>query len=127
MPRKPASTLTPLETEIMKILWREGAAAVESVRSKLAGEPAYTTVQTMLNLLVKKGRATRKLEGRAYVYASAQSRRDAVKQTLQDVMDRLFGGSAEELVLGLLDTRQLTPEKLARLQKMVEGQKGEKK
>jgi len=59
--------LTPLELEIMKVLWETGPATVQSVQEKLPGEPklAYTTVQTMLNVLHRKNKVKRTLKGRA--------------------------------------------------------------
>ena len=112
---------TPLELEIMKVLWAAGPGNVQDVQAGLGGEPlAYTTVQTMLNILVRKGKVKRILKGRAYVYQPAVRRLDAVAQTVSDLIDRMFGGSAEELVMGLLETNQLTPERLKELQKKVE-------
>lgn len=112
---------TPLELEIMKVLWAAGPGSVQDVQAGLGGEPlAYTTVQTMLNILVRKGKVKRVLKGRAYVYQPAVRRLDAVAQTVSDLIDRMFGGSAEELVMGLLETKQLTPERLKELQKKVE-------
>ena len=112
---------TPLELEIMKVLWAAGPGSVQEVQAGLGGEPlAYTTVQTMLNILVRKGKVKRVLKGRAYVYQPAVRRLDAVAQTVSDLIDRMFGGSAEELVMGLLETNQLTPERLKELQKKVE-------
>ena len=121
MARKPTSQLTPLELEIMKILWADGPATVEEVRQRMPAEPkpAYTTIQTMLNLLEKKSKAKRKLVDRAYVYQASESQTQARTQTLTDLINRMFGGSAEELVMGLLETRHLTPEKLAKLQRAV--------
>ena len=60
MARKTSTQLTPIELEIMKILWALGPSTVESVRQRMPAETgsAYTTVQTMLNLLEKKGKAT---------------------------------------------------------------------
>lgn len=121
MARKASTQLTPLELEIMKILWADGAATVEDVRQRMPGEvkPAYTTIQTMLNLLEKKGKAKRNLVERAYVYLATESKTQARSHTLTDLINRMFGGSAEELVMGLLETKHLTPEKLAKLQRAV--------
>ena len=121
MARKASKHLTPIELEIMKILWSNGPSSVETVRLQMPTNPppAYTSVQTMLNLLEKKGKTKRKLKDRAYVYTAAETKLEAVQQTMKDIIDRMFGGSAEELVMGLLETRQLTPGKLAKLQKHV--------
>ena len=125
MPRKkPSPTLTPLELEIMKVLWDLGSGTVQAVRDALPGEKlAYTTVQTMLNVLQTKGKAKRILKDRAYIYRPAVSRAQAQSSTIRDLVDRMFGGSAEALVMGLLDTKQITPATLAELQKKVEGWK----
>jgi predicted transcriptional regulator len=128
MPRRKNldSALTPLELEIMNVLWETGPAAVQTVQANLkARELAYTTVQTMLNVLHRKGRVKRQLKDRAYVYRPVLSRQKAVTQAVGDMLDRFFGGSADSLVLSLVEAKQLTPEKLARIQKMVaEGEEG---
>ena len=118
--------LTPLELEIMKVLWDAGPATVQSVQEKLPGEPklAYTTVQTMLNVLHRKNKVKRTLKGRAYEYAPLVSREMAVRTTLRDVITRFFGGSAESLVMSLVASRDLKPEKLAKLKRLVEQAEG---
>jgi len=114
--------LTPLELEIMKVLWDAGPATVQWVQEKLPGAPklAYTTVQTMLNVLHRKGKVKRTLKGRAYEYAPLFSREMAERTTLRDVITRFFGGSAESLVMSLVASRDLKPEKLAELKRLVE-------
>jgi BlaI family transcriptional regulator, penicillinase repressor len=119
--KKPDSSLTPLELEIMNVLWADGPANVQTVQSHLRGASlAYTTVQTMLNVLHRKGRVKRELKNRAYVYRPVYSRQKAVSQAIGEMLDRFFGGSADSLVLSLVETRHLTPEKLAEIQKSLE-------
>ena len=123
MPRRkiPDPPLTALELEIMKILWDTGPANVQTVQAKLEGGAlAYTTVQTMLNVLHRKGRIERQMKERAYVYKPVLTRQTAASQAVREMLERFFGGSADNLVLNLVETRQLSPEKLAELQKMVE-------
>jgi predicted transcriptional regulator len=116
--------LTPLELEIMNVLWETGPANVQTVQSKLkTRDLAYTTVQTMLNVLHRKGRVKRQLKERAYIYRPVLSRQKAVTQAVGEMLDRFFGGSADSLVLSLVETRRLTAEKLARLQKLLEESK----
>jgi predicted transcriptional regulator len=122
--RKPAPPLTPLELEIMSVLWETGPANVQTVQANFKSrELAYTTVQTMLNILHRKGRVTRQLKERAYIYKPVLSRQKAVTQAVGEMIDRFFGGSADSLVLNLVETRQLTPEKLAEIQKLLERPK----
>lgn len=119
MGQKP-ERLTDLELEIMQVLWEAGPANVQTVQEGLKRPLAYTTVQTMLNILHRKGKVKRTLKERAYFYRPTVTQGQVVRQTVSDIVDRLFAGSAEELVLSLVKTKQLTPEKLAKLQKLVE-------
>lgn len=121
-----AEQLTPLELEIMKVLWETGPATVQTVQERLAGsrDLAYTTVQTMLNVLHRKGKVTRELRDRAYAYAAVISRAQVVSTTMRDIIDRLFGGSAESLVLSLVETKHLSADELDRLRRVVEAEEG---
>lgn len=121
-PKKTAEPLTPLELEIMKVLWETGPVPVQTVQERLAPERklAYNTVQTMLNVLHRKGKVKRELAGRAYVYEPVVSRAQTAGQAVSDLVSRMFGGSAESLVLSLVETRHLTPEKLAELSALLE-------
>jgi len=120
MVRRKTERLTPLELEIMHVLWESGPANVQMVQQRLERELAYTTVQTMLNILHRKGKVKRTLKDRAYFYKPAVSHKQIVSQTVGDLVERLFGGSAESLVMSLVETKHLTPEKLARLNKLLE-------
>ena len=127
MARRKTEQLTPLELEIMHVLWETGPANVQSVQQHLERELAYTTVQTMLNILHRKGKVKRTLKDRAYFYKPVVSRSQVVGQHMSDIVDRLFGGSAESLVMSLVETKHLTPRKLARLQKLLEEAREEEK
>ena len=122
VPRNPPRQLTRLELQIMNVLWDLGPATVQEVKKKLDAKPklAYTTVQTMLNVLLRKGRVARTLEGKAYRYRAVLSRTKAVTQSLNDLVDRLFGGSVEALAMNLLDHRGLDRSKLERLNSLIQ-------
>jgi predicted transcriptional regulator len=107
--------LTKLELRIMQAVWKRGAGTVSEVQAELDPPLAYTTVQTMLNILERKGKLKRELEGRAYVYTARVTEAKALGQQLRDLVDRMFGGSSEELVMSLLKTRQIDAKKLAEL------------
>jgi predicted transcriptional regulator len=119
MPKK-SENLTPLELEIMKVLWESGPSDVRGVQKGLERELAYTTVQTMLNILHRKGKVRRQLKERAYFYKPSVSRTQVAKQSVGDLVERLFGGSAESLVMSLVETKHLTPEKLEELKKQID-------
>lgn len=111
----------------MHVLWNEGPSNVQAVQQHLERELAYTTVQTMLNILHRKGKVKRTLKERAYFYQPVVSRSHVVGHHVSDLVERLFGGSAESLVISLVETKHLTAKKLARLQKLIEEEQGGKK
>ena len=119
MTQRKTERLTPLELEIMQVLWETGAANVQTVQQRLKRELAYTTVQTMLNILHRKGKVKRSLKDRAYFYKPAVSRRQVVRQTVNDLVEHLFGGSVENLVMSLVETKHLTAEKMNRLNELL--------
>jgi BlaI family transcriptional regulator, penicillinase repressor len=119
--RKSKPQLTPLELQIMKTLWENGPSTVQAVKEKFPGERlAYTSVQTMLNILQRKGRVRRRLIGKAYEYRAVLSRERAVREALSELLDRMFGGSVDALLMALLNSRQLDPGKLMKLQELIE-------
>ena len=116
---KTKPTLTPLELEIMQVLWENGASTVSQVIPKLKAELAYTTVQTMLMVLLRKGKVKRTQEGRAFRYRPVVSRERASGNAVEDLVRRVFGGSAEALLMAMVDTRQISAEELERLARKV--------
>jgi predicted transcriptional regulator len=94
------------------------------VQESLGQQLAYTTVQTMLNILLRKRKLKRELRGRAFVYKPAVTHAKASLQAARDLIDRMFGGSSEELVMSLLKSRQLDPEKIAELSRRLEEEEG---
>ncbi len=122
--KKGSNALTPLELKIMQVLWREGPSNVQLVQQNLlpADDLAYNTVQTMLNVLHRKGRVRRALKGRAYVYRAVASREKVLGQALRDLIERMFGGSSEELVMSLIKSRQVDAKKIAELSRRLAAQ-----
>jgi len=115
--KKPSVQLPPMELAIMNALWDKGPSTVQEVQAELKGKPAYTTVQTILNIMVKKRRAHRVLQGRAYVYRSVLSRELAMGSAIQDLVERMFGGSVETLLVSLVKTEKLNDKTLERLRR----------
>jgi BlaI family transcriptional regulator, penicillinase repressor len=107
--------LTRLELRIMQVIWRHGRCTVSEVQGEMEPPLAYTTVQTMLNILERKGKLKRELEGRAYIYSATITEAKALGQGVRDLIDRMFGGSSEELVMSLLRNGEIDAEKLAEL------------
>ncbi len=120
MAKRAKETLTKLELQIMQVIWKLGASNVSAVQAGLEQELAYTTVQTMLNILYRKGKLKRKLRGRAYEYSAAVTEANASGHALRDLVDRMFGGSSEELVMSLIKSRQIDAKKIAELTRRLE-------
>lgn len=109
--------LTPLELEIMRALWELEGGTVQQVQEHLApaNKLAYTTVQTMMTVLHRKGMVKRKLIGKAHQYSPAISEGAARATAARDLVRRFFEGSAQQLVMALVRSKDLSPEKLAQL------------
>jgi predicted transcriptional regulator len=125
--KKGTNALTPLELQIMQVLWSEGPSNVQHVQKTLLPntELAYNTVQTMLNVLHRKGRVGRSLEGRAFVYSPVASKETVLGQAVRDLVERMFGGSSEELVMSLVKSRQVDLERIADLSRKLAQERGE--
>jgi predicted transcriptional regulator len=110
-------TLTPLELQIMQVLWEHGPGNVQAVLDKMTSEPklAYTTVQTMLTVLHRKGKVKRTMQGRSYEYRAAVTEDKAMGTAVSDLVERVFGGSVEGLLMSLVKSQQVDAETLARV------------
>jgi BlaI family transcriptional regulator, penicillinase repressor len=96
----------------MDAVWRIGEASAEQVREALP-EPLHdSTVRTLLRVLETKGYLCHEVRGKAYVYRAAVERNKAQRHALRSVLARFFGGSAEDLVLRLIEDERITPEQL---------------
>jgi BlaI family penicillinase repressor len=115
MAKREKETLTKLELQIMQVIWRRGTSNVNEVQEGLEQQLAYTTVQTMLNILERKGKLKRKLRGRAYEYSATVTEAKALSHAVRDLVDRMFGGSNEELVMSLIKSKEIDPKTIAKL------------
>ena len=125
MAKREKGGLTKLELQVMQVIWRRGASTVSEVQEGLEQELAYTTVQTMLNILERKGKLKRQMEGRAFVYSAAVSEAKASSHAVRDLVDRMFGGSSEELVMSLIKSKQIDAKKIAELSKRLADEEEE--
>ena len=126
MPKPEKSTLTKLELQIMQVIWKRGPSNVSAVQEGLEQELAYTTVQTMLNILQRKGKLKRELRGRAFEYSATVTEAKALGHAVKDLVDRMFGGSSEDLVMSLIKSRQIDAQKIAKLSKKLDEDGGKR-
>jgi len=125
MARPSSKHPTELELEILKILWRDGRCSVRQVREALAGTRrlAYTSVMTIMNIMVEKGYLRRRKTNGSYVYAPRITERVTTRRMLKDLIDRAFDGSAVAVMLNLIETTDIDADELAELRQLLH-QKG---
>lgn len=128
---RPASR-HPTDTElaILKILWEQHPRNVRQVRDALAasrGDVAYTSVMTVMNIMVRKGYLSRRKEGAGYGYSPRVEEKATQAGMLTDLLDRAFNGSAAMLVMNLLEKTDIQADELKELRAMLDKKSGEKK
>ncbi len=107
----------------MKVLWDEGEIGVDRIQSglKAAGHPlAEPSIRTMLNILGKKKMVSRRQEGRRFLYRSAVEREVATGEFVEDMVDRVFEGSASGLIAALLQKGDLSADERKRVRDMLD-------
>jgi predicted transcriptional regulator len=116
--------LTRAESEIMSILWATEGATVHDVVAAVPRAVAYTSVLTVLRILEKKGYVRHEPHpdgGRAHVYKPLVQVTKARRHHVRDLVDRLFGGQSEELVVGLLEEEKWSKADLERLKELIDS------
>ena len=113
-------TFTDRELDVMAVLWEHGPSTVAEVRDRLPDNLAYTTVLTVLRTLEEKGRVEHQMEGRAHRYRATVERDAAGTSALRRLVQKLFRGSPELLLTHLVSDRELGPNDLRRLQRLLE-------
>ena len=114
-------TLTRRELDIMSVIWAKGSATVADVRDALADDLAYPTVLTILRTLEAKGHVRHITEGKAFRYYARTKSTDAGSSALARVLDKVYRGSREHLVAGLLDAEDIDADELQRLRALVDA------
>ena len=117
-------SLSPAETEVLRLVWQLETATVQQICDALPEDRgiAYATVQTLLRRLEKKGYVRHKSKGKAHVFYAAVKRDKVVKQTVVEFVERLFGGDPLPLMLHLADHSDLEPADIERLKKLIQDQ-----
>lgn len=120
--KSPKSTLTGQELEIMKVVWQLETATVRQVYEKLLEHRriAYTTVMTMMNILEQKGYLKKRQDDRAYVYRPSQPQKQVIRSMVREFVNRVFNGSAEPLLVHLVEDQHLSSEDLEEIRKTIE-------
>ena len=120
--RRKSTTLTAQELEIMKAIWSRGQATVRDVHDALLErrKVAYTTVQTMMNILETKGHLKKEPGDKAQVYVPVRAQQAVVRSMVRDFVERVFDGSARPLLVHLLNEKGLTERERRELQRILD-------
>jgi len=105
----------------MSVIWTLGSATVAQVRDGLTDDLAYPTVLTILRTLEAKGHVRHTTDGKAFRYFARTRSADAGSSVLARVLDKVYQGSRELLVAGLLDDKDIAAEELQRLRALVDA------
>jgi BlaI family penicillinase repressor len=118
--RRPSTTLTEQELEIMKIVWERDHSTVRDVYEALLErrKVAYTTVMTMMKILEQKKYLKKTMTDRAHVYRPAQPKGQVIGDMVRDFINRVFNGSAEPLLVHLVREHDLSPEELEEIARL---------
>ncbi|MDX2036839.1 MAG: BlaI/MecI/CopY family transcriptional regulator [Isosphaeraceae bacterium] len=116
--------VTDRELEILKVLWHRGKASVREVQedlNKAAGPVAYSTVQTLLNIMEdKKGLVRHQVEGRTFIYVPKKTPERTIKELTKRFLDRVFDGALDRMMVALIDSKPPTAEEFDRLRAMID-------
>lgn len=115
--KKRPKGLGEVEQIVMEYVWANGPCSAESCREALSATRPMkeSTVRTILRRLEQKGFVAHETEGRTYIYRAAEGRQNVAVRAVKNIIDRFCGGSAEELVMGMVDNAVIDRDQLERL------------
>ena len=112
-----AAALSSLENAVMRVVWDDQPVTAEDVRLKLQGQHELkdSTIRTLLRRLEDKGYVDHEVEGRTYVYSAKVEQNNVAATAVRGIVDRFCSGSVENLLIGLVDDKMISPERLRKL------------
>jgi BlaI family transcriptional regulator, penicillinase repressor len=126
---KRLKNLGELEQLVMDYVWASGPCTAEACREALAGVRVMkeSTIRTVLRRIEEKGYLTHTVEGRTFIYRAAERRENVAVRAVKNIIDRFCGGSAEALVLGMVDNDVLDGKQLEMLVRKVALEKSKRR
>jgi predicted transcriptional regulator len=117
---------TDAELAILRVLWRQGPSTVRQVQEAMNqnSPTGYTTVLKLLQIMTQKGLVDRDDAQRTHVYRPALSEGQTQRQLVGDLLDRAFGGSAQQLVMQALAAKPASPDELAEIRRLIDELEG---
>ncbi len=129
MARPKSKGPTERERAILRVLWDRGPSTVREVHETLAkrSDTGYTTTLKQLQIMAAKGLVARDESVRSHVYRARLNEERAQRQLVRNLLDHVFGGSAEKLVMHALEAKRAKPEELAQIRKLLDDMEGGKR
>ncbi len=126
MANRPSRKPTPSELEILRVLWERGPSTVREVHEALSAKKpiGYTSVLKFMQIMTTKGTVRRDEERRAHVYEAVQPAEKTKRQLAADVLQRVFGGSASQLMMHTLAGRKTSPEEIEAIRRLLNEYEG---
>ncbi|GAG04872.1 unnamed protein product [marine sediment metagenome] len=124
MPRKPSTRPTDGELEILQVLWGRGPSTVRQVNQQISRTrpTGYTSTLKLMQIMLDKGLVRRDESARPQVYSPAVSRDKAQRQLVGELLDRVFDGSASQLVMQVLSAKSATPQEITEIRRLIRKQ-----
>lgn len=121
MPRPRSANPTPAELEVLQIIWKQGPCTVRQVLDELqkARPRAYTSVMSLLNVMVDKRLLKRKPHGKAFLYSAAVQEQPTLRRMVGDLVQRVFRGSPGLLVAHTLEQTDPSPQELEEMRRLI--------
>jgi len=113
--------LGEVEQIVMDYIWTHGPSTSEACREALASSRPMkdSTIRTVLRRLEEKGYLSHQTEGRTFIYKASDARQNVAVRAVKGIIDRFCGGSAEQLVIGMVDNAVLDRKQLERLARKI--------
>ncbi len=118
-PIPPVPRATEAEHKILQALWRRGPATVREVWAELGRDVGYTTVLKLLQIMLAKKLVRRDDTPTSHIYAAAMTEAEMQAQMVDGLIDRVFGGSAGQLVLRALAAKPVSPHELQAIRQLI--------
>jgi len=123
--KKNKKILTPLELQVMNLIWAKEKVFVKNLleawpKDEDGKKPAYNTISTIVRILENKGFVDHKAYGRTYEYHPTVSKRDYQKFFLQNAIEKVFSGSASNLVSALVGDEEVSEDELDEMKKLLD-------
>jgi predicted transcriptional regulator len=122
-------SISPSETEILRLLWQLKAGTVQAVCEALPPERTigYATVQTLLRRLEKKGYITHTVEGKAHVFSPVIQKQRVIGTAVRSFLDKLFGGDPLPLIQYLAENNEISPQDIEKLRNIIDASQSNRK